>query len=331
MKRETFAKTVPYFLILASLSLAGCAQISQAVDQAAAGIDTALQKVEGQFSAPDERFRQAEALAAQGDQAGAATIHRDLAQGGYAPSAFALGQAYEAGAGVPRDLDLAAQWYQRAVNLGSPQAQYMVGRINAEGAGVPQSDEKAARMFAKAAVQGYAPAQYRLGRAFANGEGVRLDRLWAGRWYGKAARLGNVDAQFAYGVMLASGRDIPRDLGLAHALLTLAKGQGVTLAAPVLNSFDDQMTADLRASSTRHQADIQGPPEGRFADKPTVRYVQAALGRLGVPAGPVDGLMGTKTRSAIQRFQEGQGMAADGVLDEAFLTALFDAAGDVVG
>lgn len=48
-----------------------------------------------------------------------------------------------------------------------------------------------------------------------------------------------------------------------------------------------------------------------------VAGVQKRLQNLGFPPGPIDGIMGPKTRSAIAQFQKSQGMEATGQLDEA--------------
>jgi len=45
-----------------------------------------------------------------------------------------------------------------------------------------------------------------------------------------------------------------------------------------------------------------------------VRLLQLALNDLGFDSGPVDGLMGPRTRTAIRRFQEDQGLAVDGAI-----------------
>ena len=43
---------------------------------------------------------------------------------------FGLGQAYEAGAAVRRDFDLAIQWYQRAARANNKEAQERLTALN---------------------------------------------------------------------------------------------------------------------------------------------------------------------------------------------------------
>jgi TPR repeat protein len=49
-----------------------------------------------------------------------------------------VGHAYELGEDVPQDLEAAADWFQRAVDQGQPQAFARLGKLYAIGAGVPQ-------------------------------------------------------------------------------------------------------------------------------------------------------------------------------------------------
>ena len=57
-------------------------------------------------------------------------------------------------------------------------------------------------------------------------------------------------------------------------------------------------------------------------DRATRRRVQQALKDGGYYDGPVDGLIGPGTRSAVRKFQEAQGLAVNGQLDQPTLTRL---------
>ena len=46
--------------------------------------------------------------------------------------------------------------------------------------------------------------------------------------------------------------------------------------------------------------------------KGQLKTMQASLNQLGYDAGPVDGIMGTRTRGALQQFQKARGFVADG-------------------
>ena len=62
-----------------------------------------------------------------------------------------------------------------------------------------------------------------------------------------------------------------------------------------------------------------------FADKPTVMYVQHSLNRLGFNAGPVDGLVGPRTRSAVSAYLSSVGEDGAGSdITPALLQRLFE-------
>jgi TPR repeat protein len=274
---------------------------------------------------PRELYAQARELDARDRDGEAVALYRRAARAGSAEAAYELGEAYRDGEGVAPDLDAAADWFNRSARNGSPRGQYLLGRAYANGRGVVRDPERAARWFARAAAQGHAPAQFALGQAFMNGNGVPADPLWAGRWYGKAARQDYADAQFSYGAILADGRRVPRDRALGYALLVRAGENGVAAAKPLAERLRDSLSSAERAQAERHRARLDQGPIAGFADRPTVRYVQAALSRLGHDAGPIDGLVGPATRAGIRSFQEAQGLAVDGALDPALLRAVLRA------
>ena len=59
---------------------------------------------------------------------------------------------------------------------------------------------------------------------------------------------------------------------------------------------------------------IGGPNFNHPRDRP--RTAQAALKYLGIDPGPIDGLRGRSTRSALVRFQEKSGLPVTGEFDE---------------
>ena len=54
------------------------------------------------------------------------------------------------------------------------------------------------------------------------------------------------------------------------------------------------------------------PTDLQLLNKGQVRELQASLNQLGYDAGPVDGIIGTRTRSALRQFQKARGFVADG-------------------
>jgi len=79
------------------------------------------------------------------------------------------------------------------------------------------------------------------------------------------------------------------------------------VAAPASSSW-----VDPRPASPTPGAVAPASPAGVGADPITVKNIQYALGRLGYDAGPADGSLGPRTRTAIERYQRDNGLAADG-------------------
>ncbi len=104
-----------------------------------------------------------------------------------AESQYRLGFLYETGAGVPLDVDMAADWYRRAAEQGHAGAQFHLGRLYEFGDCEMQSYETAAAWYAKAAVQGNVLAQNALGYLYMNGDGVPQDAVTAYAYFDVAA------------------------------------------------------------------------------------------------------------------------------------------------
>jgi hypothetical protein len=110
----------------------------------------------------------------RGDDAGAARLFESAATRGHAAAAFELGQAYSAGRGVPKALNLAAEWFDRSARLGDPSAQFPIGAIR-----FADDEYEAARPWLVAAGESGDPrAQNLLGEMYMNGWGVPVDQAW---------------------------------------------------------------------------------------------------------------------------------------------------------
>ena len=106
----------------------------------------------------------------------------------------------------------------------------------------------------------------------------------------------------------ASGAGIGAAAGTVVGLVTgLSVLQGVViggLAGGVIGGVTDDSTINL------------GDPIWAEGDKPAntsaVSRVQAGLSRLGYNPGPADGVMGSRTRTAIEGYQRDHGLSVDG-------------------
>ncbi len=175
-----------------------------------------------------------------------------------------------------------------------------------------------------AATQGHAEAQLLLGRAFANGRGVAKNRAWAARWYGKAAAQGLPEAQFTYGVVRASGLGLPKNSRRGYAWLLLATRADHPKAGAVPAALERKLTPARLARATAQADNFKPVADPPFDDPATVMYLQHALNGLGFEAGPVDGILGKRSRAAISSYQKSRGLPASGEATPELVQQLFE-------
>ncbi len=235
---------------------------------------------------------------------------RAQARAGDAESQYRLGMRYNGGLEVAQDYTESNRWFERAARQGHAEAQYMLGSAYYAGRGVAQDMAKAEAWLRPAAEAGHDRAQYLLGSIYLNGWGVEKEPAWGVRWFGKAAAQGNTEAQFSLGVALAAGIGLDRDDAEAWTWLTLAKRAGHSGAEPVERKVAERLHAGARArAATAARNWKPAAADGGYADRPTVRFVQYALGQLGHRAGTSDGIAGERTRAAIAGYQRAAGLA----------------------
>ena len=136
----------------------------------------------------------------------------------------------------------------------------------------------------------------------------------------ESAQQGDAVAQYMLGRLYEEGRGIDRDLVQAYAWYDLAANGGYSDAAGARNRLAGQLSgtqvqtaSDLSAQWRGLAGSGSSTPTPAPASAPySVRAVQAGLNDLGYDAGPEDGLMGPKTRSAIRAYQIDQGLPASG-------------------
>ncbi len=339
MRRVTaWSRSLTVIAVLAVVGVAGtaCTEVKDTLDDA----DKALSRGLNGEGTPGASFEQegltGTALAnaiyerglqlqSEGKETEAFRYFLDAAERGSGPAAYDLGEAYNAGRGVDIDINAGAKWINTAASRGEPRAQYAVGAALYKGAGVEKDYTRAARYLGNAASQGHADAQFLLGECYANGRGVTKNLPWAARWYGKAAAQGHSEGAFSYGVVQAAGLGLPTNLASGYAWLAIASDRGHNTAGEVRAAIANKMTAAELEAGKRRAKTFAQKTENVFADKATVMYVQHSLNQLGFNAGPVDGLIGKRTRSAISAYLNsvGDGGGADDV-NPALLQRLFE-------
>jgi len=110
-------------------------------------------------------------------------------------AAYWLGEMYEEGLGVKRDLQKAIAYYRTAAKAGWSKAKLRLGEIYLQGTEELQDFTKAHKWLERAAYDGIPRAQRDLAKLYADGWGGDKDPEWAYVWYEFAARQGDVLAQ----------------------------------------------------------------------------------------------------------------------------------------
>ncbi len=232
------------------------------------------------------------------------------ADSGDAKSQYDMGIRYTNGIGVTQHYGFAADWFGKAALQGHSESLYMLGMAHYAGRGVQRNHALAVPWLQKAAGKGHVRAMYQLGDAFANGRGVEKSPVWAGRWYGKAAMRGHRRAQYVLGVAHAAGLGMPVNLVEGGKWLRIAGKAGHPDAARVRKALAKKMTTAQLKSARRLAAAWRVDRSTKYADKPTVRFAQTALSKLGFRPGPVDGIAGAATDRAVRAYRRKEGLPA---------------------
>jgi len=255
---------------------------------------------------------------------------RRLARRGDRKAQFALGQAYNTGSGVAMDHTKAVSWYRKSANQGYPPAQTVLGLMYYWG---PASGQRvlaknyaeAVKWFRLAAEQGFPAAQYWLGVAYTIGNGLPQDYEKAAQWYRRAAKQGYTRAQTALGVAHSQGKGVRQDYIEAYKWYTLAVRKGNRVAADDRDSLGARMTKDQidqavrlaqEFKSQRQRFDTAAGGQASSLSMAAVRDIQWRLRALGYDPGPVDGIPGKRTQSAVKAFQHDQALEPDGRLSK---------------
>src|SRR6185312_11962631 len=83
------------------------------------------------------------------------------------PAEYEIGMRYSQGRGVPVDLEVATQWFERAATHGLAPAQYRLGSLYEKGQGVKKDLNKARTLYLQAADKGNAKAIHNLAVLYA--------------------------------------------------------------------------------------------------------------------------------------------------------------------
>ena len=101
---------------------------------------------------------------------------------------------YTEGKYVEKAIDIAIDFYNRALKLGSKTADYKLALIYEDESLMVSDPKKAVMLYIDAAKKGNPNASNNLAKCYYEGKGVEQDKYFAYTWWCKAANEGNVDA-----------------------------------------------------------------------------------------------------------------------------------------
>ena len=137
---------------------------------------------------------------------------------------------------LPEGASTNAQAYamlKREAEFGYPRSLYQLGQMYEQGIEVPKNMAKAAELYQKAAEQGYAKGEYRLGMLYLNGNQVERNYTLGLQLLNAAAMKGSRKAQYALGVLYEGGlkddrtnQTIDKNPEKAHAFYMLSAQNG---------------------------------------------------------------------------------------------------------
>ncbi len=151
---------------------------------------------------------------------------RAAAAKGDAAAQFEVAMRFVDGRGVPQNLGLAAEWFERAAKQGSAPAQFRLGGLYEKGLGVKKNLDLARRLYIQAGEAGNAKALHNLAVLYAEGMDGKPDYQSAAQWFRKAAAYGMSDSLYNLGVLYARGVGVEQNLAEAYRWFALAAREG---------------------------------------------------------------------------------------------------------
>ncbi|KAK8841993.1 hypothetical protein M9Y10_026206 [Tritrichomonas musculus] len=148
-----------------------------------------------------------------------------------------LGNIYERGEGIPRNIDKAIHYYTLAADQNNDLAQFKLGDIYHYGKGVPKNIDKAIHYYTLAAVQNNANSIFALGCIYDRTEYGVSNQKKAFKYYFQAAKLNHPKAQYNIGNYYYNGVVVEKNFYKAYEYYLMAANQNHPYAQCMLGRF----------------------------------------------------------------------------------------------
>ncbi|MEE8633501.1 MAG: peptidoglycan-binding protein, partial [Methyloceanibacter sp.] len=254
---------------------------------------------------------------------------RQAASLGDAKAQYIIAIRYADGKIIKRDLKEAARWLEWAAKAGLAPAQHRFAIMYERGLGVAKDLDQARTWYEAAAERGNTKAMHNLAVSVSGRDGSKPDYALAAKWYAEAATYGVADSQFNLGILAEHGLGTTKNLAEAYKWFSLAAARGDAEAAKRRDAFKAQLPpatlakADAAVKSWKAKKalteanEVTGQPDWAATgpatgDASLVTRAQTLLNKLGYKVGKADGVMGSRTRTAIRLFQSRYGLGETG-------------------
>ncbi|GBC52664.1 kinase-like domain-containing protein [Rhizophagus irregularis DAOM 181602=DAOM 197198] len=168
------------------------------------------------------------------------SINKDLKQASYwyckatenecTIAEYNLGKCYENGNGVEKDERKAFEYYKKSADQEYLYAQFQLGCCYSKGIGTIIDKTKAFESYKNAAGQGYLYAHFQLGNCYLNGIGTEVNKMKAFESYEKAANQGYKVAQYILGIYYQNRKSAEKDVVKALEYYKKSADQGYSYA-----------------------------------------------------------------------------------------------------
>lgn len=187
------------------------------------------------------------------------------ADAGESWSQYSLGNHYEMGSGVKKDLAQAIRWYRKSAEQGDVDGQSALANLYFEGPMEVRDLAQGVHWLRKAAEQGGSGSQRLLGLAYEQGLGVEKDPIESAKWFEKSAKQGDVIAQRMLGLHHLLAAEGPGRLTRAYAYLFLAALNDDAFSKTLCQTLESRMSPEALAEARRRTLELRKEIDANLA------------------------------------------------------------------
>jgi localization factor PodJL len=193
------------------------------------------------------------------------SVLRTAAANGDADAQYEVALRYFEGRGVPQDLTVAAEWFERSARQGLVAAQFRLGGMHEKGLGVKKDLEAARRYYLAAGGAGHGKAMHNLAVLYAESIERKPDYKAAAIWFRRAADYGIANSQYNLAILYARGIGVEQNLAESYKWFALAARAGDQESAKKRDDVGARLDQHALAAATRAARAWKPQPQAEAA------------------------------------------------------------------